>query len=206
MTAKVKTYILKFGAILGGFLLAMIFAIPYIVFREEIQSVSSLGYMGLLLACAISNASVFLPSSSTVIVLAAASTLNPLLCIVFGGMGTALGEQVSYLCGRLGASGFAKELSEKEAKIILWLRSHAFWTVFWFAFVPLPVFDFVGVASGVLRINWLKYATAAVLGKVLKFAITLVAVYYLLPIMIDCLPGQGSEMLKQLIEQLYPTN
>ena len=37
--------------------------------------------------------------------------------------------------------------------------------------LPLPIFDIVGIAAGVLRMNWIKYLFSAALGKTLKFLI-----------------------------------
>ena len=74
------------------------------------------GYLGVAVACAISNVSILLPSSSTLIVVAAASSLNPILCVLAGGLGTALGEQSSYLCGRIGRKGVGdNDIHEKKS-------------------------------------------------------------------------------------------
>lgn len=181
----------KGGCILGGILLALVFALPYLLFREEIQAMGAAGYVGVLISCAISNLSILLPTSSTIIVLSAASVLNPLLCVLMGGIGTAIGEQASYLCGRLGSSGFGNTGDGNQrvnSRVLGWISKNEFLTVFLFAFVPLPVFDVVGIASGARRMSWLKYTAAAVLGKTLKFLLAVVLVYRLLPLAADWLP------------------
>lgn len=188
-----------------GILFAVAVSAPYILFREQIRQFAAAGYIGVALACAISNISILLPSSSTLIVVAAASALNPFLCVAAGGLGTALGEQSSYICGRLGGKGF-DDTGENEKKIIRYLEKHAFLTVFVFAFLPLPVFDIVGIAAGAMKIKWTKYAVAAVLGKVAKFSLAVVAVYYLIPLILPYVPGRGQWILKKFLEQFGVTS
>ena len=102
-------------------LLSIIFAIllsaPYIIYREQIQQIAFVGYLSVAIACAISNISIFLPSSSTLIVVVAASSLDPILCILTGGLGTALGEQSSYICGRIGRMGLDDNGNKESAEM-----------------------------------------------------------------------------------------
>lgn len=199
-----KKQMKKIFSVLASVFLAVLLALPYICFREEIQQMQTVGYIGLFVACAVSNISVLMPSSSTLIVVAAASVLNPWLCVLFGGLGVALGEQTSYLCGRIGILGFGENLSERETRTVRWLRKNAFLTIFLFALIPLPVFDIVGIAAGVMRIQWYKYAIAAMLGKVLRFVLVIGALYYLLPWYIELLPPESSGILRQLVELITP--
>lgn len=106
---------------LTGLALGVLFSLPYFLLREEISRVPALGYAGILAGCAISNGSLFLPTSSTLIVLAASATLNPLLCVLAGGIGAGLGEQVSYFCGRVGLSWIERD-REIENGALLWLK------------------------------------------------------------------------------------
>ena len=191
----------KVFSIIAGFGIAILFAAPYIVFRDEIQNLAALGYIGLFLSCLISNLSIFLPTSSTIIIVAAASTLNPWLCILLGGLGTAFGEQASYICGFVGSSGFNKEESRGKKHVIKWFSQKPFLTVFLFAFVPLPVFDIVGIIAGTERMKWWQYTLAAALGKILKFFIVVVAIYYFFPLIINKIPGELGEIIKNNLKQ-----
>lgn len=200
MKADYKEKLKRCLSIITGILIALLFSVPYIVFRKQIQDMSVFGYISLIVACAISNVSVFLPSSSTLIVVAAASTLNPLLCVFCGGIGTCLGEQSSYICGRIGRMGFDNSFSQNR-KVLEWLKKREFVTIFVFAFVPLPIFDVIGVASGAMRVKWTKYTIAAVLGKTLKFLSAIVGIYCVIPIVIDILPDSISSILQHILEQ-----
>lgn len=185
---NVNSKIKKVLSVVAGISIGVLFALPYILFREKMQSMSTIGYIGLFLSCLISNLSILLPTSSTIIIVAAASTLNPWLCVIFGGLGTAFGEQASYLCGLVGSSGFDNTNSAGKKYALKWFEKRQFLTVFFFAFVPLPVFDIVGIIAGTKKMKWWKYTLAAVLGKILKFAIVVVAVLYVLPFLIQMLP------------------
>lgn len=202
-----KSHILKkVFSIIAGCGIAILFAAPYIVFRDEVQNLSALGYLGLFVSCLISNLSIFLPTSSTIIIVVAASTLNPWLCILIGGIGTALGEQASYLCGFVGASGFNAKDNAGERHVLKWYEKRSFLTVFLFAFVPLPVFDIVGIIAGTKKMEWWKYTLAAVLGKILKFFIVVAVIYYLFPVIIDEFPGEIGEMINEYLGQCLYKN
>ena len=181
----------KLVSILLGAGLFFLFALPFILLREQMQQMAALGYAGLFAACALSNVSVFLPSSSTMFVILAASVLNPALCVLVGGLGTALGEQCSYFCGRAGASSFERKDDAALSRVHGFVRRHAFLAVFLFALAPLPVFDLAGVAAGADRMPWPRYALAAFLGKTIKFAVSVFLVMAVFPILakVDGLSG-----------------
>ena len=75
-------------------------------------------------------------------------------------------------------------------------------TVLLFAFVPLPVFDIIGIIAGAKRMSWWKYTLAAVLGKVLKFTLVIVSLFYLLPFLLDKLPFGWGKILSDNLNQL----
>lgn len=185
-------------------LLVIIFAVmmsaPYIFYGEQIQQMALVGYLSVLIACAVSNISILLPSSSTLLVVAAASSLNPILCVLAGGLGAALGEQSSYICGRIGRRGF-DDNGKKEKKVLKWMEKHDALTVFVFAFLPLPIFDIVGIAAGVLRMNWIKYLFLAALGKTLKFLLAVIGIYYVLPLLLPYINGPGHVIIENFFEQ-----
>lgn len=192
----------KFFSIIVGFAIGILFALPYLLFKEKIQEFSTLGYIGLFVSCFVSNLSILLPTSSTIIIIAASLTLNPFICIVVGGIGTAFGEQASYVCGLIGSSGF--DISTKKGKEITtkWFERNPFLTVLLFAFVPLPVFDIIGIIAGAKRMSWWKYTLAAVLGKVLKFTLVIVSLFYLLPFLLDKLPFGWGKIISDNLNQL----
>ena len=192
-----KPWPVRILLMLAGVALAVAFTVPYFIFREQLQQYALLGYLGLFLSCLMANASVFMPASSTAFVMAASLTLNPWLCILVGGLGTALGEQVSYICGLVGSKSL-DENAPGVQRVRNWLSRRAFLTVFLFAFVPLPLFDVVGVAAGATRLTWWKFAIAAVLGKVLKFALAVAILLWVIPWFIETVPFVGDLMQSML--------
>lgn len=153
-------------SVLLAVLVAIIGSVPFLIFRDEIQNVSAAGYLGLLGACFLTNATVFLPASGIAFTVSASTVLNPMLCCCIGGLGTALGELISFSCGRAG-----KRIVEKNQsfdRIKMYVVKHGFITVLVFAFLPLPIFDFVGVTAGASQMSVWKYLGACVIGKILK--------------------------------------
>ena len=187
---------------LGGLAAAILLSLPYLLFREQLQKAPALGYGGILLSCLISNAAIMLPTSSTLIVLTASLTLNPFLCILAGGIGAGIGEQVAYLCGRIGLA-WSEEYDSRlpKNKVIAWLEKNATLTVFLFALSPLP-FDLIGLLAGARKMKWPLFAIAAVSGKVIKFTISVLAVRYLLPVYLDLLPGNLGDMIRGRLEAI----
>lgn len=172
----------KIFSIIAGFIVAIIFALPYIIFKDELKQFSVLGYFGLFFSCLISNISILLPSSSTLIVVIASSALNPWLCIIVGGLGAAIGEQASYLCGFVSSVGNNNKNKFLNRKALKWFANNPFFTIFVFAVAPLPIFDIVGIIAGNNRMVWWEYTLAAFLGKVLKFAFVIVGIFYFFPL------------------------
>ena len=161
-----NTVLKKLGSAALALLVAAAGALPYILFRDQIQSMSTLGYAGLFIACMLTNASLFLPASGIAFTLAAATALDPLLCALIGGLGTACGELVGYTLGRCGRSTIDKP--ELFDKIDGYLLKYGYAAVFAFAFFPLPLFDLVGVAAGTAKLNVLKFFIVCTAGKILK--------------------------------------
>ena len=196
MDNKIRINLRKALSVLLGIVFAIMMSAPYILYKEQIQQMALVGYLSVVIACAISNVSILLPSSSTLIVVAAAASLNPMLCVLAGG----LGADSSYICARIGRKGF-DDNGKKEKKVLKWMEKHDTITVFVFAFLPLPIFDIVGIAAGVLRMNWIKYLFSATLGKTLKFLLAVIGVYYVLPLLLPYINGPGHVIIEKFLEQ-----
>lgn len=150
-------------------LVAFVGSMSFIFFREEVKNMATLGYIGLLVACFLTNATIFLPASGIAFTVSASTVLNPFICCICGGLGTALGELIGYSCGRAGKH--LVEENELYKKIQKYISKHGFLTVLIFAFLPFSVFDFVGVAAGAAKMHVTKYMMACIIGKVLKMFI-----------------------------------
>lgn len=175
-----------------GILIAVVGSLPFLLLREQLRQMAALGYMGLFLACFLANASVLVPAGSTLFTVSASTVFHPLLCCLLGGAGAALGEHVSYWCGRTG-----RRIVE-ESLFVMKLREHlkrrGFLTVFLFAFLPLPVFDVAGLAAGVAGMPLPHYTLACLMGKIFKMLFFVLVTRRLTPDFAGLIPWLGEQL------------
>lgn len=127
-----------------------------------------LSMLGVFIACFFSNASILLPSSSLALVIEYSMLINPVGVILSGSLGASFGELTGYCAGKSGRS----LLSVKTQKYLKQkMKKHKYLMVFLLSLVPLPVFDFIGIVSGVVRLNPVKFFIACFWGKLIKFSI-----------------------------------
>lgn len=158
-----RSRLVKFGLSL---LVAIVGSLPFVIWSEAIQRLSLAGYIGLLVACLLTNATVFLPASGIAFTISASMILNPLYCAIVGGIGTACGELVSYYCGRVGKNII--EQTDIFLTIQKYVTKYGVISVLIFAFLPLPLFDFVGITAGATKMPLLKYILPCMIGKIMK--------------------------------------
>jgi uncharacterized membrane protein YdjX (TVP38/TMEM64 family) len=151
--------------------LAVIVGLTVIVtlYREELVKLAYYGYIGVFVACIAANSTVFLPAPSSAIVFAFAHVYSPFGVAVAGGLGAAIGELVGYAAGISGRS--IVEASKRGQRLQKWLNNHSILAVFILAFLPLPLFDLVGVVAGASRMRFSRFLVPTVAGKLLKMLI-----------------------------------
>jgi len=135
--------------------------------------------LGVLVICFLSNASVLLPSSSILIVVEYSMLINPLHVAFCGAFGAALGEMTGFCVGRYGRkavpSNFMKWVKAR-------MKSHKSLMVLLFSVLPLPVFDIVGILSGAMKMNALKFFGICFTGKLIKMLCYVWLAHELLPL------------------------
>lgn len=144
----------------------LILSVAVFLFRDKLQNVGNVGYLGLFLLCFVANAAVLLPAPSLMIAASAALILNPILVAIFASLGSTLGEFVGYAFGTV-----AEDLSPRFKKLLDKLTSRIHnrtLLVFILAVLPLPLFDVVGIYSGGTKMNLLKFFFACLAGKFIK--------------------------------------
>lgn len=156
-----------------GLLVVLIAIGGAFVFRSRIEKFAMTGYLGVLIACFAATSTILLPAPGIFVVIQYAQFLNPALVILLGGIGTSLGEMIGYLLGRSG-----QEIVDFNAdnKVFKWFRKKTYLTVFVFSLIPLPLFDVVGIAAGVNKVNPILFLIMCFSGKVLKM-VAYVALY-----------------------------
>lgn len=154
----------------------MVVAIITFLYRDSISLYASKGYWGLFLACVASTATILLPAPGILVVLQYAQLLNPLIVVIIGGMGTSIGELLGYLLGRKGND--ILNIDSNNMVIRLFNRNPII-AVFIFSFLPLPLFDVVGICAGVSRMSPVKFWITCLFGKTLKMGAYVVAFLYI---------------------------
>ena len=132
--------------------------------------------IGVLVKCFLANASIMLPTSSSLIVTKNSLLMNPLIVAVCGAIGAALGEMIGYYAGRC----LGNVLSEKIIKRIKIIK-HKYLIVFLFSLLVIPIFDIIGILSGVTKMNKLKFFGICFAGNLIKLICFICFAYKLFP-------------------------
>jgi len=157
----------RFGIQHAAALLVAI-AIPVLIylFRDRVQELSSLGYLGAFLTMLAGNATVILPVPGLFMVFALGHSLNPLLVGLAAGPGAALGELVGYFAG-FSSSGLIKNTAIYK-RIKYWVKRYGPIVIAVLAAIPNPTFDVAGLVSGALGIRWWQFLLAVWAGKTVQ--------------------------------------
>lgn len=134
--------------------------------RDRVRELGALGYPGIFLISAISNASVIIPVPGIVITSAMGAVFNPFWVAIAAGSGAALGEMSGYLAG-FGGQVVIKE-TERYQRLTEWMKKYGDWTILVLAFIPNPAFDLAGIIAGALKLPIYRFLFWCWLGKVLK--------------------------------------
>ena len=158
--ARQLASLLLMAAILIGFS-ALVF-----IFRDQIIRLSQYGYLGLFVIAAVSSASVLVPVPGLALAFATGGALNPLGVGLAIGTGAAVGELIGYAAG-VGGHGLVADNSSYQ-RVSVYMKRYGMWAVFGLAVIPNPLFDIVGIVSGVLRIPVWRFFFACWAGNVIK--------------------------------------
>jgi membrane protein YqaA with SNARE-associated domain len=140
-----------------------------LLFPIDYHQLGRWGYLGVGAVVFIATASVALPIPYLLIVARAGTFLDPLTLAVVAGVAATLGELTGYLVG-LGGTGLVIR-NKWYGRAHDWICSYGFWCIVFFACVPNPFFDAVGIAAGALRYSVWRFMLACFLGKFIKFLI-----------------------------------
>ena len=93
--------------------------------------------------------------------------MNPMIVAIVGGLGGTLGEITGYLAGYSGR-GIAQK-SKIYNVVRIWVLRRGWVALFLFAAIPTPIFDFAGIAAGMLRFPLWQFYAAVLPGKIIKY-------------------------------------
>lgn len=131
-----------------------------------VDLVTVYGYLGAFMVCTVGNISIFIPIPFALIVYAFGSMLNPLLLGLVGGLGSAIGEMVSYFLGRGGRKMIERRYGSRLDAVEKLIYRYGALAVFIFALLPLPD-DLLLIPLGMMKFDIKKTFIAMLLGKTL---------------------------------------
>ena len=155
----------KLYSIIGIVFVAIVTILAF-VFNDFVESYKSLGYIGMFLACFVSNATIMIPASSSFVVAEFSLIYSPIVVGIICGLGVALGEMTGYLAGYS-----SKQLLniDTDKKLFVLFSKKPVVTTFLFSLIPWPLFDLVGIMAGLIKMKWYAFFLSCFLGKFLKF-------------------------------------
>jgi membrane protein DedA with SNARE-associated domain len=151
--------------------------------------VGNYGLLGLFVASALANATLFLPLPITVVVfglgaLAAASGWGLFYVVLIGlasGSGAAIGELTGYYAGWVGGKAlqdFSKNISKNSLEEIQTrIKKYGSVVILVAAFIPFP-FDIIGIGAGLVRFDVKKFLLATATGRIVRDILIATAGYY----------------------------
>ena len=160
--ASRRTVIYRFLGLLAVIgLSALIFA-----FRDQVKTLTGLGYPGIFLIALLSNATVLFPAPGIAVVFAMGGVFHPLGVALAAGTGGAIGEFSGYIAGWSGQA--VVERMDIFERIRPYLKKYGALGVIVLAAIPNPFFDLVGIAAGMLKMPIWQFFLAVWLGQIIK--------------------------------------
>jgi len=135
-------------------------------YRDQIQQLSGLGYLGVFLLSILANATIILPLPGVLLTSAMGAIFSPFWVALSAGAGAAIGELTGYLAGFSGQ--VVIENKNWYDRFTAWMGKYGFAAVFILGFIPNPLFDLAGIAAGVMGMKIWKFLVWSFLGKFLK--------------------------------------
>ena len=175
MNEKRRLTILRILTLVGVVaLIAVLF-----IFRNQVKKLEEYGYFGIFLISIAANATIIIPLPGVAFTTAMGAIFNPVGVAIAAGLGASIGELSGYLAGFSGQGVVEKAVLYK--RLTNWMQEHqnlAYVMIVVLAFVPNPLFDLAGMASGALKLPIWKFLLACAFGKILKMLMFAYTGYY----------------------------
>lgn len=151
---------------------------------EFIQDLAAYGYAGVFAMSVIGSATVIFPLPYFIVIFGLASTLNPIILTVVSGVGSAIGEFISFFVGKYGSHLILKKHGKWFRLAEKWFKRNGFLTLVFLAAAP-GVADIGGIMAGALHYSKTRFFLANLIGKLVKFAVVAYAGYYSIPVLMQ---------------------
>jgi uncharacterized membrane protein YdjX (TVP38/TMEM64 family) len=157
----------------------LVLIVVLFLFRDQVKKLQEYGYAGIFLISIAANATIIIPLPGVAFTTAMGAIFNPIGVAVAAGAGAAIGEFSGYLAGFSG-QGVVEKVAIYQ-RLTDWMRRHqnlAYLAIVALAFIPNPLFDLAGMASGALKLPPWKFLLACAIGKILKMLMFAYAGYF----------------------------
>ena len=183
-TASGQSRIARYLLLAGAFLPVVAMTVAVFVFRNDLEDLHTLGYVGIFVANVVGSGSFILPVPGIATVIIGATIWSPLLVALAGGTGSTIGELAAYLAG-VGSYGAVRRIAGRSRWYVTWYSRLRGWieargmiTIFIFAATPNPFFDIAGFAAGSMRYPISRFTAACWLGKMVKYGVVSYAAFW----------------------------
>jgi len=159
-------------------LIAFSFGLAYLTlrlgtrFHLPLDEFAPLAYLGVLATTLVCNLTVIVPVPiATSIMIAAATSWNPVMVALVASIGGTLGELSGYYAGYLGKRIAISEQVAAYNKVADWMNRYGIWAISFLAFQPVIPFDIAGLVAGAAKMPMYKFLPALWAGKFPKYII-----------------------------------
>jgi membrane protein YqaA with SNARE-associated domain len=155
---------------MAGLSLVIWFASPMLA-----DALRGWSYAGAFILAFLSSATVFVPAGPLQLaIVMLGRQLDPVALGIVAGIGSGFGELSGYFVGQ--GSSHVLRTKDKTLKMVMKLqtgvlRRFAGPGVFLLAAVPNPIFDFAGIAAGLMGMKWHEFLFWCISGRILRFLI-----------------------------------
>lgn len=148
------------------------------------------GYAGAFFISVLGNLSIFFPVPYALVIYTLGALLDPILLGISSGLGSAIGEFLSYFVGRGGRKLLDKRYGKRLDSVRLLIQRFGVVTIFAFALLPIPD-DLVMIPLGMLKYSLKKAFVAMFAGKTLMSIILAYAGRYSISLIRDLFSAGG---------------
>lgn len=135
------------------------------------------GYLGVFVLNVLTAATILFPLPGEAANVAAGALMNPLAVAVIAASGATIGEMTSYLAGFYGRRLLPTRYEGHYARAARWMNRYGLFAVFLFSFVPMLVYDLIGIVAGSTRYHIGRFVAATFAGRLLRYLVYAYAGY-----------------------------
>lgn len=154
-------------------ILSLSLSIGLFLFRDYFRDFKSLGLLGIFLINFVSSATFFISGPAFLTVIAGGSLYHPLLVALAASLGAAVGDMISFFFGHSGRHLALNNLRKKIWFVVFedYFRKHEAIIILFFAIIPNPFFDAVGLFAGIFGMNYFKFFIIMFIGRFARFVL-----------------------------------